>query len=79
MHIVNYSFSTILHGVCFIIQHQQEKTEFVNGLRIVKESKAFGKTTKPKDENIESTEVHSAGGKEQVKQNVKKKGKDLIY
>ena len=44
-----------------------------------RESKVFGKITKPKDENIESTEVHSAGGKNQVEQNVEKKGKDLIY
>ena len=44
----------------------------------MKESKVFGKTTKGREENIESTEVYSAGGKSKVEQTVENKGKDLI-
>ena len=56
----------------------RENREFINSLHIVKESKVFGKTSKAKEENIGSTELHSAGGKDQVEQNVEKKGKELI-
>ena len=46
----------------------RENREFINSLHIVKESKVFGKTTNGREENIESTEVHSAGGKNKVEQ-----------
>ena len=57
----------------------RKNREFINSLCIVKESKVFGRSTKAKDENIESTEVHCGGGKEQVEPNVEKKGTHLIY
>ena len=60
------------------IQHQQGKTEFINTLRIVKESKVFGTTMKGREENIESTQVHPAAEENKVEQNVEKKGKYLI-
>ena len=44
----------------------------------MKESKVFGTTTKGREENIESTQVHPAAGKNKVEQNVEKKGKYLI-
>ena len=56
----------------------KENREFINSLCIVKESKVFGKTTKGREENIESIKVHSAADKNKVEQNVEKKGKDLI-
>ena len=56
-----------------------ENREFINILCIVTESKVFGKTTKGKDENVQATQVHSAGGKDKIQQNVQNKGTDLIY
>ena len=56
----------LLHDMSFFIQHQQGKTDFINSLRIVTESNIFGKTTKGKDENVQSTEVHSSAGKDEV-------------
>ena len=64
----------------FFIQHQQWKTENLLTVYVfVTESKVFGKTTKGKDKNVQTTEVHSAGGKDEVQQNVQNKGTDLIY
>ena len=56
----------------------RENREFINTLHIVKESKVFSTTTKGKEENIESTQGHSAADKNKVEQNVEKKGKYLI-
>ena len=56
----------------------RENREFINSLCIVKESKVFGTNIKGREENIESTEVHSTAGKNKVEQNVEKKGKYLI-
>ena len=55
-----------------------ENRKFINTLCIVKESKVFGTTTKGREENTESTQVHSAAGENKVEQNVEKKGKYLI-
>ena len=56
----------------------RENRESINSLRIVKDSKVLGTTTKGREENIESTQVNSAPGKNKVEQNVEKKGKYSI-
>ena len=56
----------------------RENREFINSLCIVKESKVVGTTTKGREENIKSTQVHSAAGKNKVEQNVEQKRKYLI-
>ena len=48
----------------------RENTEFINTLHIVKELKVFGTTMKGREENMESTQVHPAAGKNKVEQNV---------
>ena len=67
-----------ISDVLFHSASTRENREFISSLCIVTEWKVFS-NTEGKDENVKSTQVDYAGGKDEVQQNVENKGTYLIY